>query len=211
MNGKAAQSRREHAPETVWKAQDLYCLDRLSFMDTAKALGIADSTVRRWAKQYGWREKREELARIESERRINFIKARADMLQRLLGAEKAGDAAQAAFGVASLENLEIKKQEALAKAEKEALKERGAPLVTQNEKTAPEETFTLPDGISDDERLALLESAVNSQIALLLNRPVPDISRHMKEIKDALDLVAKLKGKDASRDSGIRVGFESDD
>ena len=69
----------------------------------------------------------------------------------------------------------------------------------------------MPDGISDDERLALLESAVNSQIALLLNRPVPDISRHMKEIKDALDLVAKLKGKDASRDSGIRVGFESDD
>ena len=207
MSGKSQENRREHAPETVWKAQDLYCLDRLSFLAVAETLGIADSTLRRWAKQYGWKEKREELARIESERRTDFIKARANMLHRVLDAERAGDAAQAAFGFASLEGTDLKKQEFLVKAEARALKEAAAVPVTQDEKKAPEEAFTLPDGISDDERLALLESAVKGQIAYLLNRPAPELSRHIKQIKDALDVMAKLQGKDAGN-AAMQVSFE---
>ena len=57
----------EHEPGTVWRAQELYCLDRLSFERVSEATGVATSTLKRWADKYHWRERREELAQVESE------------------------------------------------------------------------------------------------------------------------------------------------
>ena len=57
----------EHEPGTVWRAQELYCLDRLSFERVFEATGVATSTLKRWADKYHWRERREELAQVESE------------------------------------------------------------------------------------------------------------------------------------------------
>ena len=57
----------EHEPGTVWRAQELYCLDRMSFERVAEMTGVATSTLKRWADKYRWRERREELAQVESE------------------------------------------------------------------------------------------------------------------------------------------------
>ena len=57
----------EHEPGTVWRAQELYCLDRMSFERVAEVTGVATSTLKRWADKYRWRERREELAQVESE------------------------------------------------------------------------------------------------------------------------------------------------
>ena len=57
----------EHEPGTVWRAQELYCMDRLSFERVSELTGVATSTLKRWADKYRWRERREELAQVESE------------------------------------------------------------------------------------------------------------------------------------------------
>ena len=53
--------------DTRWRAMELYCADRLTFAQVSEATGIADSTLRRWADAYQWRERREELARAEAD------------------------------------------------------------------------------------------------------------------------------------------------
>lgn len=202
----------EHAPETVWRAQELYCVDRLSFDAVAKSLGVADSTVRRWADKFGWRKERDEIAKAESEIRANMVKSRARVLEKLLTAGDGKEASMLAFATNSLERLADARE---AAKRKEALKTGAAAdahLVRQNEKSAPEEAplATLPDGLGDDERLALMETAINKQLAFVLTSPVPDISRRIKEIKAAMDILAKARGVDA--DAGkVIFSFEGDE
>ena len=77
----------EHEPGTVWRAQELYCLDRLSFDRVSELTGVATSTLKRWADKYQWRERRDELAQVESEIRFNTVLGRKAILERLLTAE----------------------------------------------------------------------------------------------------------------------------
>ena len=91
----------EHEPGTVWRAQELYCMDRLSFERVSELTGVATSTLKRWADKYRWRERREELAQVESEIRFNTVMGRKAILQRLLEAEDGKEASQVAFAVAN--------------------------------------------------------------------------------------------------------------
>ena len=197
----------EHAPETVWQAEELYCVDRLSFAAVAARLGVADSTLRRWAKTYDWRAKRDEIAKAQSGMRADSIKARARVMGKLLTVGGAGDTAQIAFAVAALERLELEKQKVLEARQAAALEGAAAQIGTQNEKSAPPELPALPDGISDDERLALLEQAVNKQLEFVLTQPVDDISRRVRDIKAAMDVIAGIRGK-GTPEQALNIGFE---
>ena len=98
---------QEHAPETVWQAQELYCSDRLSFVRVAEITGVADSTLRRWADTYDWRAKREEIARAEADIRADKVLARSKTLKSLLDNPRA----DTAFAVSALEKLALKEAE----------------------------------------------------------------------------------------------------
>ena len=63
----------EHEPETVWKAQELYCVDRLSFARVAELTGVTATTLKSWSEKYGWRAKREEIAQAESDIRVKTV------------------------------------------------------------------------------------------------------------------------------------------
>lgn len=195
----------EHAPETVWRAQELYCVDRKPFALVARELGIADSTVRRWADKFNWRAEREAIARAESEIRAKTVKARAHVLEKLLTAENSRETSQVAFAVASLERLALE----TAKCEREKAERAAPPLpvVSRSALEPEEQAALLPAGISDEERVALLEEAVNRQIAYVLANPVADLARRVKDIKAALDVLAVLRGKD-DKVGGIVVTFE---
>lgn len=197
----------EHAPDTVWRAESLYCVDRLSFSLVARRVGVADSTVRRWADTFGWREKREEIARAEAAIRTNTVKARARLLETLLCTDKAGDAAQMAYAATAFERLEIEKQKILQKQEAAALEKTAAASGMQHEKGAPPDLPSLPDGLSDAERLALLGEAVSRQIEFMLLTPTPDFSRRTKDIKAALEALAVLRPKESDSNT-ITVEFE---
>ncbi len=119
---------REHDPETVWQAQELYCVDRMTFEQVAEALGVADSTLRRWADTYGWRSKRDEIAQAESDLRADKIRARSKLLKSLISTADA----QTGFAVAAMENLALKEIEAAR-----ALKAEAAPRF-QEQQALPE-------------------------------------------------------------------------
>ena len=101
----------EHKPETVWKAQELYCVDRLSFARVAEMTGVSATTLKSWSEKYGWRKKREEIAQAESDIRVNIIMGRKRALDQLLAAEGPKEAASMAFAVSSLEATAMKQQE----------------------------------------------------------------------------------------------------
>lgn len=100
----------EHESELKWRAQELYCVDRLTFERVAEITGVASSTLRRWADTYQWREKRDEIAQAESDIRTNQVLARSKLLGKLM---QDGDA-QTAFAFNALESLTLKREELVA-------------------------------------------------------------------------------------------------
>ena len=105
---------REYPTDTLWKAQELYCVDRMSYAAVAEATGVSATTLKTWGQKYHWARRREEIARAESEIRVNIIKGRQKALEQLLSAADAKEAAPMAFAVSSLETLALKRQELAA-------------------------------------------------------------------------------------------------
>lgn len=163
----------EHEAETVWRAQELYCVDRFSFDAVARATDVAASTLKRWAEKYDWRQKREEIAQAEAEIRADKIKARAKTLKALI--EKPG--ANLAFAHTALESQALKEEEAARK---------GALLAAAGE--IPGLTINTPA-----DAIAALRKAVEQKLALLLTRPENVDLRAVQDVQKCLALVGQLE------------------
>ncbi|CAI3241563.1 hypothetical protein [uncultured Desulfovibrio sp.] len=165
----------EHEPETVWKAQELYCVDRLSFARVAELTGVSATTLKAWSEKYGWRAKRAEIAQAESDIRVTTITARKTTLEKLLLADDGREASQLAFAVASLENLALKQLE-LAAAGK-------IPAV------APER----PAIATRADAIAALRTAVEHKLGLALADPAKITVATVQDVQRCLALVAELE------------------
>ncbi|MDR2055649.1 MAG: hypothetical protein LBQ10_07265 [Desulfovibrio sp.] len=163
----------EHEAETVWQAQELYCVDRLSFDAVARETGVAASTLKRWAEKYGWQAKREEIARAQADIRANKVLARAKMIKSLLDRPRA----DTAFGVAALESLTLKEAEA---ARQGAIRSRA--------EDTPAVSISTPA-----EAVAALRKAVEGKLALLVTRPENVDLRAVQEVQKCLALVGQLE------------------
>lgn len=182
----------EHEPGTVWRAQELYCMDRLSFERVSELTGVATSTLKRWADKYRWRERREELAQVESEIRFNTVMGRKAILQRLLEAEDGKEASQVAFAVASLESLALKQAE-LAAAGK---------IPSFSEPEARPHIATQADAVS------ALREAVRNKVGMALSDPGKINAATVQDVKRCLELLGELearlpKEKEESRDKAL--------
>lgn len=182
----------EHEPGTVWRAQELYCMDRLSFERVSELTGVATSTLKRWADKYRWRERREELAQVESEIRFNTVMGRKAILQRLLEAEDGKEASQVAFAVASLESLALKQAE-LAAAGK---------IPSFSEPEARPHIATQADAV------AALREAVRNKVGMALSDPGKINAATVQDVKHCLELLGELearlpKEKEESRDKAL--------
>ena len=182
----------EHEPGTVWRAQELYCMDRLSFERVSELTGVATSTLKRWADNYRWRERREELAQVESEIRFNTVMGRKAILQRLLEAEDGKEASQVAFAVASLESLALKQAE-LAAAGK---------IPSFSEPEARPHIATQADAV------AALREAVRNKVGMALSDPGKINAATVQDVKRCLELLGELearlpKEKEESRDKAL--------
>lgn len=183
---------REHEPETVWRAQELYCVDRLSFERVAESTGVAVSTLCRWADKYGWRDKREQLAQAESEIRADKVLARSKTLKALL----AKPDAQNAFAVSALESLALKEAEAARQGQ------------TLSDATMGE----LPAIHTRADAVSAVRKAVERRLHMLLARPEAVDLRALQEVQRCLDLLATLERTvapdetpEAERSRGIPV------
>ena len=88
---------REYPTDVLWRAQELYCVDRLSYAAVAEATGVSATTLKSWGQKYSWARRREEIAQAESEIRVNIIKGRQKALEQLLATTDAKEAASMAF------------------------------------------------------------------------------------------------------------------
>lgn len=182
----------EHEPGTVWRAQELYCMDRLSFERVSELTGVATSTLKRWADKYRWRERREELAQVESEIRFNTVMGRKAILQRLLEAEDGKEASQVAFAVASLESLALKQAELVA----------AGKIPSFSEPEARPHIATQADAV------AALREAVRNKVGMALSDPGKINAATVQDVKRCLELLGELearlpKEKEESRDKAL--------
>lgn len=167
----------EHEPGTVWRAQELYCLDRLSFDRVSELTGVATSTLKRWADKYQWRERRDELAQVESDIRFNTVLGRKAILERLLTAEDGKEASQIAFAVASLESLALKQAELAA----------AGRIPTFAEPAVRPHIATRADAV------AALRQAIENKVGMALADPGKINAATIKDVSQCLDLLANLE------------------
>lgn len=182
---------REHEPDLVWQAQELYCADRLTYQAIADRLGIGMATVSRWSEKFGWRAKREELAQAEADIRADTVLARAAMLKTLLEKKDA----MSAFAVSSLEGLALKQAEMIRSGK---IGPAPAPAEHQPIRTP-------------DEAAEALGRAVTAKLHRLLADPDAVNLRSVEEIRKALALVAEMKAAvNKETDSGSKAGISRD-
>ncbi len=167
----------EHEPGTKWRAQELYCQDRLTFDRVSELTGVATSTLKRWADKYQWRERREELAQVESEIRFKTVLGRKSILERLLTAEDGKEASQVAFAVASLESLALKQAE----------------LAAAGKIPTFAEPSSRPHIGTRAEAVAALRQAIENKVGMALADPGKINAATIKDVSQCLDLLANLE------------------
>lgn len=166
----------EYPTDTLWRAQELYCVDRLSYAAVAEATGVSATTLKSWGQRYGWTQKRADIAQAESEIRVNLVKGRHKALEQLLTAADAKEAAQMAFAVSSLESLTLKQQELAA-----AGKIPSAAPATRRKIG------------NRAEAVAALKEAVEHKLNLALADADKINSATVQDIKRCLELVGELE------------------
>lgn len=168
----------EHEAETIWKAQELYCVDRFSFDAVAKEVGVASSTLKRWSEKYDWRKKREEIAEAEANIRADKVLARSKVIKALLDKPRA----DMAFAVSALESQTLKEVESARK------------YATVNANIAAQNlTINTPS-----DAIAALKKAIESKLAGLLARPENVDLRTVQDVQKCLALVSQLEAKEVS-------------
>lgn len=167
---------KEYPTDVLWQAQELYCVDRLSYAAVAEATGVSATTLKSWGQKYGWTRKRAEIAQAQSEIRVNIIKGRKYALEQLLTAADAKEAASMAFAVSSLESLALKQQELAA-----AGKIPSAAPATRRKIG------------NRAEAIAALREAVERKLNLALTDSEKITSAAVQDIKRCLDLMAELE------------------
>lgn len=171
MNG-----RREHPPETVFAAQELYCVDRLTFDQVAKRLGVAASTLKRWAETYGWKGKREEIAKAEADIRADTVLARSQMLKALIETRDP----QTGFAVAGLESLALKQAEAARLGRQ--LENAAVPRQLREIKT-------------EADAVAALEEALAIRMSQMLSDPSLVDLKTVRELRQAVEMVRGMRAE----------------
>lgn len=173
---------REYPADIVIQAEELYCVDRLTFAAVADKLDIAASTLKRWAARYDWQQKRDDIQRARSEIRTNLIELRAKQIKHCINSMGNKGHALNVFAAAKLEEL------ALA-AQKQALEEEQLKA----------EPASLPDLSTPEQASQALTRAIIDKTAAMLAAPEKIDLKNLQALKNALDLVtqeeAESKGK----------------
>jgi hypothetical protein len=186
----------EHPPETVWRAQELYCVDRLSFDRVAELTGVSATTLKAWADKYEWREKREEIAKDNADIRFNTIRGRKAVLERLLSTTDGMETAQLSFAVSALENLALKQQE-----------------LTTSGKIPSATSAPRPTIATRADAVAALRTAMENKLGQALADPNLITSDTVKDVAKCLELIAALEAglpKDDTSEAAAKRGMSGE-
>lgn len=166
----------EYSSDLIWKAQELYCVERQSYAQVAEATGVSATTLKAWGQKYDWAQKRADISQAESEIRVNVIKGRQKALEQLLACQEPKEAAQMAFAVTSLESLALKRIELTASGK------------IPDVKIAPHHKIA-----SKQDAVSALQLAVERKLGAALADPDKISSQTVADIKRCLELVDELQ------------------
>lgn len=183
----ARRGTREHPPETVFKAQELYCVVRLTYREVAQEMDVAESTLKRWAAKYDWSGKRAKIAQAECDLRADFVLARSQMLKRVIETSDP----QAGFAVSALESLAMKQAEA----------ERAGKIVASA--VAPEAGEKLREITTPEDAVSALEEAVEIKLNRMLADPDRTDLKDVKAVTEALGVVRGMHAEGKERKRGL--------
>ncbi|UJX42981.1 hypothetical protein K9F62_10005 [Desulfovibrio sp. JY] len=169
----AVAGRREHPMETVERAEELWCVDGLTLADVGSRVGVATSTLKRWAEKYGWQAKREEIRQALASIRVDTIKLRAKLIENCLGSMQAMDA----FAVAKMEEVAIK----------------AAELADKRAEAAPPTVAAMREIATEADAVAALEEAVGMRLNAMLASPDKVTLTALREVKQVLDLLKDMR------------------
>ena len=188
----------EYPPEMVWRAQDLYCIDRLSFDKVATETGVAASTLKRWSENFGWQAMRESIAKAQAEIRANKVLARAKTIEALMSNPRA----DMAFAVSALEGLALKESEA-ARAAEERAEEREA----ARQESISAESITTPQ-----EAISALHKGVDSRLRALLRQPEKIDLKKIQEVQKCFALLSEMQAAQPTEaeDTAARKGLSAE-
>lgn len=181
----ALKDGKEYSMEVVERAEDLYCLDGCTFDQVGTLTGISVPTLKRWSEKYSWPKKREEVRQARSAIRINRVLAHEKSLSTYL---KSGQA-QDAFAIAAIES-------AVQKAAEAAIKRQGE---------SASETVNLREIRSEKDAVTALEEAVQIKLNSLLANPGGISFAAVKDIRQAMTLIAEMKAKAEPDEKGKRI------
>lgn len=167
----------EHNPDTVWKAQELYCIDCLSFAKVAELTGVTATTLKAWSKKFAWREKRCEIAQIEADIRMDTIRSRKKALDMLIKSADGKECSQMAFAVSSLESLAMKQKE----------------LAFTGKIPTALDPVNKPKITTRAEAVTSLTEAVENRLGFALQNPEAINSGTVQDITKMLNLMDELK------------------
>lgn len=167
----------EHSPDIVWKAQELYCVDCLSFAKVAELTSVTATTLKAWSKKYAWRAKRTEIAQIEAEIRMDIIRSRKKALDMLIASADGKECSQMAFAVTSLESLAMKQKE----------------LAFTGKLPTALDPIKKPKITTRAEAIKNLGEAVENKLGFALQNPEAINSSTIQDISKILNLMDDLK------------------
>ncbi|HML52870.1 MAG TPA: hypothetical protein PKC79_02125 [Solidesulfovibrio magneticus] len=188
----AVAGRREHPMETVERAEELWCVDGLTFDEVATRTRVAASTLKRWAEKYGWRAKRDEIRQALASIRADTIRLRARLIQNCLASMNAMDA----FAVAKMEEMAIK----------------AAELSDKRAEAAPA-GLPMREIATEADAVAALEEAVGLRLNAMLASPDKVTLTTLREVKQVLDLLKDMRaaaGAAAEKTPGRENGLSAD-
>lgn len=184
---------KELPAELRYKAQELYCVVRLSLKAVAEEVGVAYTTVQRWSKIYDWRDMRDNIAQAEFDIRADTILARSEMLKKLIKDKSP----MSAFAVSALESLAMKQADA----------ERAGQLLAAQINAPTQKIETKADAV------AALREAVERKLTAALQCPESiDVLALAKQITEANALIDSMAPKDDDKKKdkkGISAKLES--
>lgn len=168
---------KELPAEIRYQAQELYCVVRLSLKAVAEEVGVAYTTVQRWAKTYDWRDMRDRIAKAECEIKADTVLARSEMLKKLIQDKSP----MSAFAVSSLESLAMKQAEA----------ERAGKIIAAQLEAPTRKIETKADAA------AALREAVERKLSAALQNPEDtDVLTLAKQIKETNALIDSMTPKE---------------
>ncbi len=167
-------------------------MDRLTYEQVAAKLAreiepVAVSTLKRWAKQFGWRAKRQALAQAQADIAGDTIMARSRLLKALLDDPNP----QLGFAVSSMEALAIRQAEAVR-----------AGQMMQAQRHKPKREIKTRDDVAE-----ALREAMQNKLAVMLDDPDQVSFRAVADIKKAMEIVKDMRS--TQPDEG-QPGIEAD-